>query len=92
MADETKASRKSLPPRTPPPGQGGLASEARPGIGARGPGPKPKRSKTLSTPHDHEPLGRDAPLIPREPQEQAPDSRAHELERDTGVSGHSGGT
>lgn len=93
MAYESKASKETFPKRTRRPGPAaGLANETRPGLGTRGEGTKAPPPQTRPTPHDHEPLGRDAPDIPREPREQPSDSVAHELERDTGVSGHSGGT
>lgn len=59
--------------------------------------PKAKRTdkKAKATPHDHDPLGRDAPLPPakprKQPREEPSDSFAREQERDTGVSGHAGG-
>jgi hypothetical protein len=83
--------------RTKKPGDAGLANEARPGLGSRGdyadPSPIPTEpppeakspSKPEATKHGYE--------EPRpEPREQAPDSLAHEQERSTGVSGHSGNT
>ncbi len=95
-APESPASNESFPHRTEPPGEAGLANEARPGLGTRenrDDGTKPLRAdKTPPAPHDHEPLGRDAPLTPKAPREQPPDSPAHETERDTGMSGQSSGT
>jgi len=77
---------------TPPPAKSGLANEARPGLGSRTK-PAKREAKPLSAaPHDHEPLGRDKPLDSPAPREQAPNSRAHAQERDTGVSGHTGAT
>jgi hypothetical protein len=69
----------------------GLANEPRPGLGAReDDGTRPlKYAKTKPSPQDDEPQGRHAPLENREPREQT-DGPAHEAERDTGVSGHSG--
>jgi hypothetical protein len=96
-APETAASRDTFPKRTRKPGDGGLANEARPGLGTRAdeidpaaiPTEPPKGvkpgSKPQATPHGYE--------EPRpEPREQSPDSMAHEQERSTGVSGHSGNT
>jgi hypothetical protein len=79
-------------PKPAKPDHSGLANEPRPGLGAReddGQKPRPKGA-TQPSPHDREPLGRDAPLPKREPQEQE-DNQARETERDTGVSGHSSG-
>jgi hypothetical protein len=100
---ESKASRETFPHRTKKPGQVGLANEARPGLGTRADMKKPKGPKKKPTtrlkkpkpgPHDDEPLGRVAPLPPAKPRpaprDQRPDSLAHEQERDTGVSGHTG--
>jgi hypothetical protein len=54
---------------------------------------KPLPSSTSRpTPTDREPLGRNAPLAPKSPREQKPDSRAQEEQRDTGMSGKSNGT
>jgi hypothetical protein len=94
---ETPASRATFPERTREPRDAGLANEARPGLGTRAddkdpsaiPNTPAKKSrseeKPRATKHGHE--------EPRpEPREQAPDSMAHEQERSTGVSGHSGNT
>jgi hypothetical protein len=99
---ESAASRKTFPQRRKKPGEVGLANEVRPGLGTRAKasraketkaGSKAKPAKTVR--YDKEPLGRVAPLPPakprRAPREQAPDSFAHELEHDTGVSGHASG-
>jgi hypothetical protein len=96
-APETEASRSTFPKRTQKPGDEGLANEPRPGLGTRAdevdpasiPPEPPKdaksESKPQATPHGYE--------EPRPaPREQAPDSMAHEQERSTGVSGHSGNT
>jgi hypothetical protein len=101
-ARESAASRETFPKRRKKPGEVGLANEVRPGLGTRaktGPSKDTKAgSKTRSSGsvrYDKEPLGRVAPLPPlkprRAPREQASDSFAHEMERDTGVSGHSSG-
>ena len=78
-----------------------MANEARPGLGTRANDPFPgetgkKRPLTDETRKgsvaDHQRSGRepnDKPL-PRDPQEQRPDTWAQEAERSTGVSGHSG--
>jgi hypothetical protein len=88
-APESPQSKETFPKRTERPGDAGLANEVRPGLGTRGAATAAPQNK--SAPHeDHEPLGRNAPLPPREPREQKPNSLAREQERDTGVSGHSG--
>lgn len=102
----TDGARKTAQ-RTKKPGDVGLANEQRPGLGTRAkktsqpksktakktPARKPAKSKR--TRHDHEPLGRDAPLPPAKPRsaprEDPSDTFAREQERDTGVSGHMGG-
>lgn len=101
-AGESAASKATFPKRRKKPGEVGLANELRPGLGTRAKTGQAKvaklGSKTKSAGsvrYDKEPLGRVAPLPRskawREPREQASDSFAHELERDTGVSGHAGG-
>jgi hypothetical protein len=94
---ESPASNETFPHRTECPSEAGLANQARPGLGPRegcnDDGVKPLLGRGAKpAPHDHDPLGRDAPLPPREPREQKPDSPAHEEERDTGMSGQSSGT
>jgi hypothetical protein len=92
---ESTASRSTFSKRTKKPRGVGLANEARPGLGTRSDDPNPDAipktspkeaksdSKPQATPHGYE--------EPRpEPREQAPDSMAHEQERSSGVSGHSG--
>ena len=88
----------TFPDRRKLPGNLGLANEARPGLGTRPSDadaaaaravrpidPSGKRAKPRITTHTYE--------EPRpEPREQSPDSFAHEEERSTGVSGHSGNT
>ena len=91
-APESPASNETFSHRTERPGDAGLANAARPGLGTRageraGTG---HRQDEKPVRQDHEPLGRNAPLPPRQPREQKPDSPAHERERDTGVSGHTG--
>ena len=92
--EESKPKGKSSE-RTKKPGEVGLANEARPGLGTRAKTKRGKITKRAATPHDAEPLGRDAPLPPAKPRpaprEQASDSMAREQERDTGVSGHMSG-
>ena len=96
-APKKPESRATSRKRTERPGSAGLANEARPGLGSRGdyadPSPIPttpppeatSASKPEATKHGYE--------EPRpEPREQPPDSLAHEQERSTGVSGHSGNT
>jgi hypothetical protein len=94
-APESPGSRATIKQRTKKPRNVGLANEARPGLGTRGddrarssetPMKEAKsRSKPQATTHGYE--------EPRpEPREQASDSMAHEQERSTGVSGHSGNT
>ena len=103
-ASESKASRETFPRRTKTPGEVGLANEARPGLGTRADVIKAKTTtkksatkikKLKPSRHDAEPLGRVAPLPPAKPRpaprEQPPNSLGHEQERDTGVSGHTGG-
>ena len=94
-APEPRESRSTAKQRTKKPGSAGLANEARPGLGTRADGGVPmdmpktplkeakSRSKPEATRHGYE--------EPRpEPREQESDSRAHEEERSTGESGHSG--
>jgi hypothetical protein len=96
-APESPESRETFEQRTKKPGDAGLANEARPGLGSRAdyadpaviPTEPPKEAKSRSKPeatkHSYE--------EPRpEPREQPSDSMAHEQERSTGVSGHSGNT
>jgi hypothetical protein len=91
-APESAASNETFPRRTDPPGEAGLANETRPGLGTRRdepfPGEPPRAEEGVADPESsREP--NDKP-VPREPQEQMPDSWAHEAERQTGVSGHLG--
>ena len=94
---KTTAAGETSKKRTKKPGSAGLANEARPGLGTRADDPDPwanpteppkeasSKSKPEATKHGYE--------EPRpEPREQAPDSLAHEQERSTGVSGHTGNT
>jgi hypothetical protein len=93
---ESAASRETFTERTRKPGDAGLANEARPGLGSRTenqseppvPASAPPEAKSpgkpKATPHGYE--------EPRPaPRDQPPDTRAHEEERSTGVSGQSGG-
>jgi hypothetical protein len=96
-APESPASRETFPERTKKPGSAGLANEARPGLGSRadegdpaaGPTKPPKEAKSNSAPKATR-YGYEEPRP--EPRDQPPDSLAHEQERQSGVSGHSGGT
>jgi hypothetical protein len=80
--------------------EGQQTTPPRPGLGTRtdDDGMKPvKTGANRPTPHDDEPLGRNAPLPPdtakkRSPQEQEADLFAQQQERSTGVSGHSSST
>ncbi len=105
-APESPQSNETFKRRTDPPGQAGLANETRPGLGTRAlepapcaeGAPEPRDENDEATGDDsvarrqrssREP--NDKPL-PRDPQEQRPDTWAHEAERSTGVSGHSSGS
>lgn len=78
-----------------------MGNEARPGLGTRMNEPfpgEPGDAKLPDPEQENDDLPRrqrssrepnDRPL-PREPQEQRPDTWAHEAERDTGASGKSG--
>jgi hypothetical protein len=104
-APESPASNETFLRRVDPPGKAGLANETRPGIGTRAdepfPGePGPEKSDrgtegtTLGNVAKRQHSGREPndKALPREAQEQRPDSWAQEAERSTGVSGHSGST
>ena len=92
---ESPGSRETFPERTRKPDDVGLANEARPGLGSRSENqnePRPASAppeakfpgKPKATPHAYE--------EPRPaPRDQPPDTRAHEEERSTGVSGQSSG-
>jgi hypothetical protein len=86
---ESPQSKETFEHRTERPGEAGLANERRPGLGSRGRGEQ-KPAPTKFVAQDSEPLGRNAPLPPRQPREQKPDARAAEQERDTGASGQMG--
>ena len=79
---------------TPSRDQRGLANEPRPGLGSRAASgskaapPPARRGRKVKATTDGKVYQEPIP----EPREQAPDSYAHEEERSTGVSGHSGGT
>jgi|SRR5215216_4770163 len=94
-APESPGSLETFPERTKRPGQVGLANEARPGLGTRsddeskGDQPLPPDANDTS---ESATKIQPPPTRRPEPVEQDPDSRQHDLERDTGVSGHSGGT
>jgi hypothetical protein len=96
-APESRGSRETFPKRTKKPGSAGLANEVRPGLGTRAdyadpspiPDQPPKEATSKSKP-EATPRGYEEPR--KEPREQPPDSLAHEQERSTGVSGHSGNT
>ena len=96
-AGESAGSRETFPQRTRKPGEVGLANEPRPGLGSRAdddadetrptsPPPDAKGpGKPKATPRGYE--------EPRPaPRDQPPDSRAHDEERSTGISGQSSGT
>ena len=95
-ATEVPKSPESSAKGTRKPREMGLANEARPGLGTRADNPDPAAipdaspkeaksgSKPKATKHGYE--------EPRaEPREQPSDSRAHDEERSTGVSGQSSG-
>ena len=96
-APESRESRETFPERTRKPGSVGLANEARPGLGTRSddpdpqsvPAEPPKEARSKSKPKATK-RGYEEPRP--EPREQAPDTMAHEQERSTGVSGHTGMT
>jgi hypothetical protein len=100
-APESGQTKETFPRRKAPPGEVGLANETRPGLGTRfnepfpgephggqpPPGAEPQEGDTVAQ-HQHSSIEPNDKPLPREPQEQAPDSWAHEAERSTGVSGH----
>lgn len=94
-AHESAASVQSFPLRSQLPGKVGLANQARPGLGARGPEPHEEESPLVEI--DVTDVAGVDSVVPRppdrqhEPAEQDADSLAQQLERETGVSGHSGG-
>lgn len=90
MKRESRPSRETFPRRTERPGETGLANEARPGLGRRG-NHQPAKQPPAAAPRDRDPLGRDKPIVRPAPREQKSDTRASELERDTGVSGRAAG-
>ncbi|MEO7414374.1 MAG: hypothetical protein ABIZ81_13560 [Opitutaceae bacterium] len=91
-APESPESIETFPLRSKRPGQVGLANEARPGRGTRA---DEDRARIVEIDvADVE--GLQSVILPppetaHEPSEQDSDSLAQELQRDTGVSGHSGG-
>src|SRR3954467_14684807 len=90
---ESPASLATFPQRTKRPGQVGLANEARPGLGTRSIDDAPGDQPSLPQAEDDskaESKIQPPPTRRPEPTEQDPDSLQHILERDTGVSGHSG--
>lgn len=101
---ESPQSRKTFARRTKPPGEVGLANETRPGLGTRFnepfPGEPPlsasagvveNSGEQTVAQRQHSSIEPNDKPLPREPQEQRPDSWAHEAERSTGVSGHTSG-
>lgn len=90
MKRASRPSRETFPRRTGRPGETGLANESRPGLGSPGKTPPAIKAKP-SAPHDHDPLGRDKPIVRPAPSEQKADTMARELEHDTGVSGRAAG-
>lgn len=105
-APESPQSNETFKRRSIPPSQAGLANETRPGLGTRAkkpfpgePGDEPKEgssgdklAKNNVAKRQHSSREPNDKPLPREPQEQRPDTWAHEAERSTGVSGHSSGT
>jgi hypothetical protein len=95
-APESKESIETFPQRSKRPGAVGLANEARPGLGTRGvdndPGAAPAAEEDSSPAADAKKSPPQPPEQRPSPQEQDPDSLAQELQRDTGVSGHMGGS
>ena len=94
-APETEGSRSTAKQRRKKPGSVGLANEARPGLGTRADDgrkrPRPDTPMKEATSRSKPEATRRGYEEPRpEPREQAPDSMAHEEERSTGESGHSG--
>jgi hypothetical protein len=91
-APESPAASEPSSKRTKRAGKAGLANEVRPGLGTRTETAPSGSASANTTAHDTEPMGRNAPLPPGKPKpaprEQAPESLAHQEERDTGVSGH----
>lgn len=87
---------ETFPQNRPQPASTGLANEARPGLGARASGHDHERTRVVEIDvADVEGLQSVVPRPPetrRDPVEQDSDSLAHQLERETGVSGHSGGS
>jgi hypothetical protein len=97
-ASESRQSIETFPQRTKRPGEAGLANEARPGLGTRADmaDPKvagkvdPKAKISAGDAREGEPPS--PPERRPAPSEQDSNSFAQQEERDTGVSGHSGGT
>lgn len=99
---ESPQSEETFPHRTEPPGQAGLANEARPGLGTRRDEPFPgeprhtppadsgEEAEDNVSRHQHSSREPNDKPLPRDPREQMPDSWNHEEERDTGASGHMG--
>lgn len=100
-APESRQTKETFSRRTRPPGEVGLANETRPGLGTRHDEPFPGEPSTAQpapppakaegdtvAQHQHSGVEPNDKPLPREPQEQASDSWAHEAERSTGVSGH----
>ena len=93
-AHESRESIETFPLRTKRPGEVGLANEARPGRGTRADREGQAQIVEIDV-ADVEGLPNLIPLPPEtrhEPAEQDSDSLAQELQRDTGVSGHSSGS
>lgn len=96
-APESAESRATFPKRKKKPGPAGLANEARPGLGSRAdetdPASSPGATAEDPNPDSKPQATRRGYEEPRpEPREQPSDSMAHDQERSTGVSGHSGST
>jgi hypothetical protein len=94
-AHESPESLETFSSRTKRPGKVGLANETRPGLGTRA-RENPKTGRPEATPEERAAsVEGDVPHPPEarpEPSEQDSDSLAQEQQRDTGVSGHTGGT
>ena len=92
-AHESPESIETFAQRTKRPGKVGLANESRPGLGTRGQEPENKTAKvTKAGIEPDEDTNEPPPEERHEPEEQDPNSFEQEEQRDTGVSGHSGGT
>jgi hypothetical protein len=95
-AHDSADSVETFPLHSKHPGQVGLANEARPGLGSRTPWREDEGEPLVEI--DVADVAGLQSVVPRpperrhEPAEQDSGSLAQQLERETGVSGHSGGT